>query len=268
MPPGPTGHTTYDHAGRSARLGSGGATTRRLLRFDRETCVCFGLECCCKVCGRVARTGSAQRRTHIIDGDASGDGYLWPGAPAKTQFLQSWSGTAARTRSPISLLRSESPLLEKRCSSPGISGPTSLQSRDAIRPACSLTALIGLLLGWPVHARAKSPVDAGHVLASAYDAHVTPSAMSATPAERGLPVLSRRRTLYAPDGLPRLGALARGDTHPPSVCNYDGTAQPVQTASRSGAVQEHTKGSVSSSLTGCALPQRQQRLALTTFSTA
>lgn len=32
------------------------------------------------------------RRTHILDGDATGGGHLWPGLPGKTPFPQSWSG--------------------------------------------------------------------------------------------------------------------------------------------------------------------------------
>jgi hypothetical protein len=32
------------------------------------------------------------RRTHILDGDATGGGHLWPGQPGKTPFPQSWSG--------------------------------------------------------------------------------------------------------------------------------------------------------------------------------
>lgn len=49
--------------------------------------------------GVAAKTGdgfvdlaSAQRRTHILNGDATGGGHLWPGAPGKSPFPQSWSG--------------------------------------------------------------------------------------------------------------------------------------------------------------------------------
>ncbi len=35
---------------------------------------------------------SAQRRTHILTGDATGGGHLWPGLPGKTPFPKSWSG--------------------------------------------------------------------------------------------------------------------------------------------------------------------------------
>ena len=34
---------------------------------------------------------SPQRTTHILDGDATGGGHLWPGQPGKTPFPQSWS---------------------------------------------------------------------------------------------------------------------------------------------------------------------------------
>lgn len=34
---------------------------------------------------------SAQRRTHILDGDATGGGHRWPGLPGKTPFPQAWS---------------------------------------------------------------------------------------------------------------------------------------------------------------------------------
>lgn len=34
---------------------------------------------------------SPQRRTHILDGDATGGGHRWPGLPGKTPFPQSWS---------------------------------------------------------------------------------------------------------------------------------------------------------------------------------
>ncbi len=34
---------------------------------------------------------SPQRRTHILDGDATGGGHRWPGAPDKTPFPQGWS---------------------------------------------------------------------------------------------------------------------------------------------------------------------------------
>lgn len=34
---------------------------------------------------------SAQRRTHILDGDATGGGHLWPGLPGKTPFPKDWS---------------------------------------------------------------------------------------------------------------------------------------------------------------------------------
>lgn len=35
---------------------------------------------------------SEQRTTHILTGDATGGGHLWPGAPGKTPFPQGWSG--------------------------------------------------------------------------------------------------------------------------------------------------------------------------------
>jgi hypothetical protein len=35
---------------------------------------------------------SPARRTHILDGDATGGGHLWPGDPGKTPFPQGWSG--------------------------------------------------------------------------------------------------------------------------------------------------------------------------------
>lgn len=35
---------------------------------------------------------SSSRRTHILQGDATGCGHLWPGAAGKTPFPQSWSG--------------------------------------------------------------------------------------------------------------------------------------------------------------------------------
>lgn len=35
---------------------------------------------------------SSSRRTHILQGDATGGGHLWPGAAGKTPFPQSWSG--------------------------------------------------------------------------------------------------------------------------------------------------------------------------------
>lgn len=34
---------------------------------------------------------SAQRRTHILDGDATGGGHRWPGLPGKTPFPKDWS---------------------------------------------------------------------------------------------------------------------------------------------------------------------------------
>jgi len=35
---------------------------------------------------------SSQRTTHILTGDATGGGHLFPGAPTKTPFPQGWSG--------------------------------------------------------------------------------------------------------------------------------------------------------------------------------
>jgi hypothetical protein len=35
---------------------------------------------------------SPARRTHILDGDATGGSHLWPGNPGKTPFPQGWSG--------------------------------------------------------------------------------------------------------------------------------------------------------------------------------
>jgi hypothetical protein len=35
---------------------------------------------------------SPARRTHILDGDATGGGHLWPGNPDKSPFPQGWSG--------------------------------------------------------------------------------------------------------------------------------------------------------------------------------
>lgn len=35
---------------------------------------------------------SAQRRTHILTGDATGGGHLWPGLPGKTPFPKDWAG--------------------------------------------------------------------------------------------------------------------------------------------------------------------------------
>lgn len=35
---------------------------------------------------------SSARRTHILHGDATGGGHLWPGAAGKTPFPRSWSG--------------------------------------------------------------------------------------------------------------------------------------------------------------------------------
>lgn len=35
---------------------------------------------------------SPARRTHILQGDATGGGHLWPGAAGKAPFPQSWSG--------------------------------------------------------------------------------------------------------------------------------------------------------------------------------
>jgi len=34
---------------------------------------------------------SAQRRSHILDGDATGGGHRWPGLPGKTPFPQHWT---------------------------------------------------------------------------------------------------------------------------------------------------------------------------------
>lgn len=34
---------------------------------------------------------STARRTHILDGDATGGGHLWPGLPGKTPFPKDWS---------------------------------------------------------------------------------------------------------------------------------------------------------------------------------
>ncbi|RRD48645.1 EndoU domain-containing protein, partial [Arachnia propionica] len=46
--------------------------------------------------GRPSRPGavdlaSPQRRTHILDGDATGGGHRWPGLPGKTPFPRHWS---------------------------------------------------------------------------------------------------------------------------------------------------------------------------------
>lgn len=35
---------------------------------------------------------SPQRTEHILNGDATGGGHMWPGAPGKTSFPQDWSG--------------------------------------------------------------------------------------------------------------------------------------------------------------------------------
>ena len=35
---------------------------------------------------------SAERTTHILVGDATGGGHMWPGLPGKTPFPPSWSG--------------------------------------------------------------------------------------------------------------------------------------------------------------------------------
>lgn len=35
---------------------------------------------------------SDARTTHILDGDSTGGGHLWPGAAGKTPFPASWSG--------------------------------------------------------------------------------------------------------------------------------------------------------------------------------
>lgn len=35
---------------------------------------------------------SSTRRNHILNGDATGGGHLWPGLPGKTPFQQGWSG--------------------------------------------------------------------------------------------------------------------------------------------------------------------------------
>ena len=41
--------------------------------------------------GEYVNLASPERTTHILDGDATGGGHLWPGKPDKTPFPQSWS---------------------------------------------------------------------------------------------------------------------------------------------------------------------------------
>jgi filamentous hemagglutinin len=36
---------------------------------------------------------SPGRTDHILDGDATGGGHLWPGAPGKSSFPESWSAS-------------------------------------------------------------------------------------------------------------------------------------------------------------------------------
>jgi RHS repeat-associated protein len=42
--------------------------------------------------GNFVNLASPQRTTHILTGDATGGGHLWPGLPGKTPFPQGWSG--------------------------------------------------------------------------------------------------------------------------------------------------------------------------------
>jgi hypothetical protein len=41
--------------------------------------------------GEFADLTSASRRNHILYGDGTGGGHLWPGAPGKTPFPKSWT---------------------------------------------------------------------------------------------------------------------------------------------------------------------------------
>ena len=45
-----------------------------------------------KTAGRV-NLASSQRTTHILKGDATGGGHLWPGKPGKTPFPKGWDGS-------------------------------------------------------------------------------------------------------------------------------------------------------------------------------
>lgn len=55
-----------------------------------------GSTCTCGQCfaGVAAKTlvdlASPKRRTHILTGDKTGGGHLWPGKPGKTPFPQDW----------------------------------------------------------------------------------------------------------------------------------------------------------------------------------
>ncbi len=42
--------------------------------------------------GEFVNLASPERTAHILQGDATGGGHLWPGAPGKTPFPESWSG--------------------------------------------------------------------------------------------------------------------------------------------------------------------------------
>ncbi|MEE9964910.1 MAG: EndoU domain-containing protein, partial [Propionicimonas sp.] len=45
-----------------------------------------------KTADEFVNLASPSRTTHILQGDATGGGHLWPGGPGKSPFPQSWSG--------------------------------------------------------------------------------------------------------------------------------------------------------------------------------
>jgi len=68
---------TFPTAAKLAGIGAAGVRSANPIASDTEEFV---------------NLASPQRTAHILQGDASGGGHLWPGAPGKTPFPETWSG--------------------------------------------------------------------------------------------------------------------------------------------------------------------------------
>jgi RHS repeat-associated protein len=73
------------------------ATARTAAQAEVTTSVQVKLPCqdAAKTTAELVNLASPQRTTHILTGDATGGGHLFPGAPGKTAFPQGWSGDQA-----------------------------------------------------------------------------------------------------------------------------------------------------------------------------
>lgn len=99
LPTPPTG-TTYDdpaalvsdaHVADAVfewSRGDGG----HLLSFERSDVAAKTARKATRSGDELVNLASDARTTHILQGDATGGGHLWPGSPGKTPFPQSWSG--------------------------------------------------------------------------------------------------------------------------------------------------------------------------------